>query len=167
MVNDLPVNVSPSRARQPLGGSPPVSAYFLDDNVYNRENDAFWVRGESRADIMLRAPIVTETRADKEVSRPLRIPRMEVHLETGPKANRVIVASDVETRVIDMAPSTQQTFVIEMPYGLPYRPDPRFPTNYVYNLSIESESGFIPLFENGTRDNRFLGIFVRLTPLYE
>ncbi len=167
LVNDLPVNVSPTRARQPLGGTPPVSAYFLDDNAYNRENDAFWVRGESRADIMLRAPIVTETRAEKEVSRPLRIPRMEVHLETGPRANRVTVASDVETRVIDMAPSTQQTFVIEMPYGLPYRPDPRFPTNYVYNLSIESESGFIPLFENGTRDNRFLGIFVRLTPLYE
>jgi hypothetical protein len=167
LVNDLPVNVSPTRARQPLGGTPPVLAYFLDDNAYNRENDAFWVRGESRADIMLRAPIVTETRGEGDVSRPLRIPRMQVQLESGPRPNRVVVSSDVETRVVEMAPSTQQTFVLEMPYGLPYRPDPRFPTNYVYNLSIESESGFIPLFENGTRDNRFLGIFVRLTPLYE
>ncbi|MGE3190526.1 MAG: hypothetical protein AB7N90_12650, partial [Vicinamibacterales bacterium] len=31
LVNDLPVNVSPSRSRQPLGGTPPVSANFLDD----------------------------------------------------------------------------------------------------------------------------------------
>ena len=65
MVNDLPVNVSPSRSRQPLGGTPPVSAYFIDDNVYNREGDAFWVRGESRADILLRAPIVTEADAPR------------------------------------------------------------------------------------------------------
>ena len=54
-----------------------------------------------------------------------------------------------------------------MPRGLPYRPDPRFPTNFVYNLSIESATGFIPLFENGSRDNRFLGVFVRLVPVYE
>jgi hypothetical protein len=66
-----------------------------------------------------------------------------------------------------MAASTRQSFVISMPPGLPYRPDPRFPTNFVYNLSIESESGFIPLFDTGQRDNRFLGIYVRLIPVYE
>jgi hypothetical protein len=54
-----------------------------------------------------------------------------------------------------------------MPRGLPYRPDPRFPINYVYTLSIESATGFIPLFQSGTRDNRFLGVYVRLVPLYE
>ncbi len=31
--------------RQPLGGTPPIFAYFIDDNIYNREGDAFWVRG--------------------------------------------------------------------------------------------------------------------------
>jgi hypothetical protein len=167
LVNDLPVNVSPSRSRQPLGGQPPVSAYFLDDNAYNREGDAFWVRGESRADLMLRAPIVTETGPSGEMNRPLRISRMEVRLETGPVANRVVVSSDAETRVVEMEPSTQQTFVIDMPWGLPYRPDPRFPTNYVYTLSIESRTGFVPLFATAARDNRFLGIYVRLVPLYE
>jgi len=34
-------------------------------------------------------------------------------------------------------------------------------------LSIESSSGFIPLFQTGARDPRFLGVFVRLVPLYE
>ena len=38
---------------------------------------------------------------------------------------------------------------------------------YVYALSIESTEGFIPLFDTASRDNRFLGVFVRLTPLYE
>ncbi len=43
MVNDLPVNTSRDRTRQPLGGTPPMLAYFIDDNVYNREGNAFWV----------------------------------------------------------------------------------------------------------------------------
>jgi hypothetical protein len=116
---------------------------------------------------MLRAPIVTEQTATGEASRPLRVARLDVWLETGPRPNRVTVASDAETGTIDMLPSTQQQFSLSMPPGLPYRPDPRFPTNFVYNLSIESATGFIPLFENGTRDNRFLGVFVRLTPIYE
>ena len=60
MVNDLPVNVKPERIRQPLGGTPPIFAYFIDDNIYNREGDAFWVKGESSADILLRAPIEPE-----------------------------------------------------------------------------------------------------------
>lgn len=166
LVNDLPVGVSPSRARQPLAGQPPMLAYFLDDNAYNREGDRFWVRGESRADLLLRAPIVSDVTPEGERQRALSIPRMEVHLETGPMPNRVTVASGWETRVIDMPASSSQTFLIEMPPGLPYRPDPRYPTNYVYNLSIESETGFIPLFDGGSRDNRFLGIFVRLVPLY-
>ena len=34
-------------------------------------------------------------------------------------------------------------------------------------MSIESATGFIPLFETGGRDNRFLGIRVKMTPLYE
>ena len=164
---NLPVNVSPSRSRQPLGGTPPVSAYFLDDNAYNRENDAFWVRGESRADLMLRAPVVTEQTPNGETNRPLRIARLELQLETGPRPNRVVISSDAETRSVDLLPSTQQTVVLQMPRGVPYRPDPRFPTNFVYNLSIESASGFIPLFETGSRDNRFLGVFVRLVPIYE
>ncbi|MGH9383639.1 MAG: hypothetical protein ACRD2N_05065 [Vicinamibacterales bacterium] len=166
LVNDLPVNVSPGRTRQPLGGAPPVFAYFLDDNIYNREGDAFWVRGQSRGDLLLRAPIAIETVAEVP-ARSLRIGRLEVHLETGPVANRVTVTSDAETRVVDMAASTQQSFVLQMPRGLPYRYNPEFPTNYVYNLSIESEGGFIPFFHNGANDTRYLGVMVRLVPIYE
>jgi hypothetical protein len=37
----------------------------------------------------------------------------------------------------------------------------------VYVISIGSESGFIPLFQSNVKDNRFLGVFVRLVPIYE
>jgi hypothetical protein len=92
---------------------------------------------------------------------------MEVHLETGPEPNRVRLGTGAETRLVELAASSRESLTIEMPPGLPYRPDPRFPTNYVYTISIASETGFIPLFRTGARDNRFLGIFVRLVPLYE
>ena len=167
LVNDLPVNVTPTRTRQPLGGTPPVLAYFIDDNVYGREGDAFWVRGESTADVMLRAPIDIETTAPVSVNRSLRIDRLEVHLETGPKNSRTRVSTGGESRILDMAAGTRQVFSIAMPAGVPYRPDPRFPTNYVYMISISSSSGFVPMFEDGARDSRFLGVMVRIIPHYE
>lgn len=166
LINDLPVNVSPSRTRQPLGGTPPVLAYFLDDNIYNREGDRFWVRGESTADLILRAPIDIETAAEVTANRSLRIDRLEVTLETGPRPNRVTINTGGDVRVVEMPPSSQQSFTVEMPAGVPYRPDPRYPTNYVYSLSITNTTGFVPLFENGARDNRFLGVMVRLVPQY-
>lgn len=167
LVNDLPVNVSPSRSRQPLGGTPPVSAYFMDDNAYNREGDAFWVRGESRADVMLRAPVQSTPAAGGNQLRPLRIPRMEIRLETGPKPNRVTVRTGAASQTIDIPASDARTLVVPMGEGLAYKPYPDNPTNYVYAISIESATGFIPLFETGGRDNRVLGIFVKMTPLYE
>jgi hypothetical protein len=167
MVNDLPVNVTPSRRRQPLGGNPPMLAYFIDDNAYAREGDAFWVKGESTTDVLLRAPIEIEAElAGVRAPQSLHIEKLTVILETGPKPNRVTVDTGSQERVIDMAPSSQQTFELEMTHGLPYKYHPDFPTNYVYMVSISSSSGFVPMFENGAQDSRFLGVMVRLIPTY-
>ena len=168
MVNDLPINTGPStRFRHPLGGTPPVLAYFIDDNVYNRENDAFWVKGESSADIILRARIQPEANvAGVEVSRSLRIAKLTAILETGPRPNRVVISTGGDRKIVDMAPSSQQTVELAMPHGIPYKYDPRFPTNYVYMVSISSSTGFVPMFENGANDSRFLGVMVRLIPTY-
>jgi len=167
MVNDLPINVVPPRIRQPLGGTPPILAYFIDDNVFNREGDAFWVRGESSADILLRARIKNEADvAGVEVARSLRIQKLTAILESGPKANRVVISTGGDRRVIDMAPSSQQTIELAMPHGMPYKYDPRFPTNYTYMVTIASSTGFVPMFENGANDSRFLGVMVRLIPTY-
>jgi hypothetical protein len=166
LLNDLPAGHVSSRSRQPFGGDPPMLAYFLDDGAYNREVDEgdpvpwFWVRGESRADLILRAPVDAS-------GRPLRIPRLEVQLSNGPKPNRVTIQTSAETRTVNLAGSSGQSVIVEMGPGVPYRSDPRFPTNYGYVIYIESESGFIPLFEAGLRDNRYLGVRVRLVPQYQ
>ncbi len=167
MVNDLPVNVRPDRTRQPLGGTPPVLAYFIDDNIYNRERDAFWVKGESTADLLLRAPIAPEAQAaGVQEARSLQIEKLTIILETGPKPNRITVDTGTESRVIDMAASSQQTFDVWMARGVPYKYHPDYPTNYVYMLSLSSATGFVPMFENGANDSRFLGVMVRIIPTY-
>jgi hypothetical protein len=167
MVNDLPINVVPSRIRQPLGGTPPILAYFIDDNAFNREGDAFWVKGESSADILLRARIGNEAAvAGVDVARSLRIDKLTAILETGPKANRVVISTGGDRRIIDMAANSKQTVELTMPHGMPYKYDPRYPTNYVYMVTISSSSGFVPMFETGANDSRFLGVMVRLIPTY-
>jgi len=166
LLNDLPVNLNPSRSKQPLGGVPPIAAYFIDDNAYPREGDKFWVRGESRAEIMLRAPI-DQTTAPGAPVRSLRVARLDVEIETGAVPDRVTVKTGAETQTIEIPAHDRRTINIAMPSGLPYKAFPELPTNYVYLVSIESESGFIPLFTGGGRDARFLGAFVRLVPQYE
>ena len=167
MVNDLPINLQPDRTRQPLGGTPPIFAYFIDDNIFNREVDAFWVKGESTADILLRAPIAPEAQAaGVQEARSLRIEKLTVILETGPRPNRVTVDAGTGPRVVEMAASSQQIFEVAMPRGVPYKYHPDYPTNYVYSLSISSASGFVPMFESGSSDSRFLGVMVRLIPTY-
>lgn len=167
MVNDLPVNLQPDRTRQPLGGTPPVFGYFIDDNIYARERDAFWVKGESTADLLLRAPIAPESQAaGVEEARSLRIEKLTVILETGPRPNRVTLDAGAGRRVIELAASSQQTIELEMPRGVPYKYHPDYPTNYVYSLAIGSSTGFVPMFESGGNDSRFLGVMVRLIPTY-
>jgi hypothetical protein len=167
MVQDLPLNVTPSRRRQPLGGDPPLQAFFIDDNAYAREGDAFWVKGESTTDVLLRAPIELETKvAGVRPPQSLHIEKLTVTLETGPEPNRVTIDTGTEERVIDMAPGTQQTVELEMLHGVPYKYHPDFPTNYVYMVRIASSSGFVPKFENGADDSRFLGVMVRIVPKY-
>jgi hypothetical protein len=167
MVNDLPINVAPNRTRQPLGGTPAMLAYFIDDNIYNREGDAFWVRGESSADLLLRAPISPETdAAGVERAKSLHIVKLTAVLESGPKANRIVISTGGDRRIVDMSPSSQQTIELAMPHGMPYKYDPRYPTNYVYFVTIASSTGFVPMFENGANDSRFLGVMVRLIPTY-
>ena len=167
LLNDLPMNVTPDKVKQPLGGVPPVLAYFLDDNAYPREGNAFWIRGQARAEFLLRAPVVMEQESGRERARALQIRRMEVHLESGAETNRVTVESGAATQVVEIPAHDQRSVTVDLPGGLPYHPDPQFYMNYVYRMAIESESGFIPMFWSGGKDARYLGVFVRLVPVYE
>jgi len=163
LVNDLPVNVTPHRAKQPLAGSPPVLAYFLDDNAYNREGEWFWVRGESRTDLILRAP--ARPHADGAYT-SLAIASLEIEVATGAAAPIVSVETGAER--VRVAPGARGTATVRvaMPEGFPYKAVPGQPLNRVYAISIAASEGFIPMFDEGVRDSRFLGARIRITPRY-
>jgi hypothetical protein len=168
LLNDLPMNVTPHKVKQPLGGVPPVTAYFLDDNAFPREpDDWFWVRGRARAEFMLRAPVVTEVGAAGEATRSLRIRQLEVELETGDEPNRVTVDTGTGRQVVNIPAHDRRSITLAMPAGVPYHLDPQFPMNYIYSMSITSATEFIPMFSSGGRDARNLGVRVRLVPHYD
>lgn len=164
LLNDLPMNVTPAKVRQPLAGTPPISAYFLDDNAYAREGEWFWVRGESTAEIALRAPVRIKEDGTYE---SLRLKHIVVEARAGDMPNEVVVKSATNRSQARLDSQSTATLTLRVGDGLPYKPVPGLPTNYVYLISIRSKTGFFPLFSSGSRDNRFLGTMIRITPAYE
>jgi hypothetical protein len=164
LLNDLPMNVTPTKVRQPLAGTPPISAYFLDDNAYSREGEWFWVRGESTAEIALRAPVRQKADGSYE---SLRLRHIVVEARAGDAANEVVVKTATNRSQARLDAQSTATLTLRVGEGLPYKPVPGLPTNYVYLISIRSKTGFFPLFSSGSRDNRFLGAMIRITPSYE
>jgi hypothetical protein len=163
LLNDLPVSADATRARRSLGGNPTVQAYFMDDNAYPPEGDGFWVRGESRADLLLRAP-ATQTADTRDVS--LRIRALSIEVTNGGAANRVVLSAGWERVRLDLAPGEVRAVQITAGAGVPYKPS-RYPTNFVYALSISSRAGFVPfLHDSSNPDSRYLGALVRVTPIY-
>jgi hypothetical protein len=168
LLNDLPMNNEPPKVRRPLAGDPPIYAYFVDDNIYGPESDAFWVKGESRADVLLRAPVLEERGPNGEIfERPQRLKSAEFELETGPVANRVTIKTGSETQTVDVPASNKRSVTLTFPPGVPYKPMPNLSTNYIYSISIANEAYFIPMFWVPPNDERYLGIRVRIKPTYE
>ncbi|MGI8671853.1 MAG: hypothetical protein ACR2LU_04525, partial [Luteitalea sp.] len=163
LVNDLPVNVTPSRAKQPLAGEPPLLAYFLDDNAYNREGEWFWVRGQARADLILRAPARPHTDG---AFTSLALDAVDVEVATGAAASVVRIVSGAERVEVAPGAGSGQTVRVRMPAGFPYKAVPGQPMNRVYTISIAASDGFVPLFDEGVRDSRYLGARIRLVPVY-
>ena len=96
---DLPMAADRDRSNRRLGGTPPVLAYFPDDNAYNPEGDMFWVKGKSRAEIILRAPVV-DAGSGQFVTKAIRRLRVEIH--NGALPNRVTVSTGRESRTLEM-----------------------------------------------------------------
>ena len=170
LVNDLPVNLTRWRTRQPLLGNPPLLAYFLDDNSYSVEQGGFWLRGRSRSEIIVRAR--TRQRADGS-QESLRIRQLNVEISTGEIGNRVTVETGAEKLEVQLGRYRSQVISVKVPKGFPYRPGVA-PTNYVYLVSVSCISGFpekgsfpMPSFNSNGRGNRFLGALIKITPIYE
>jgi hypothetical protein len=143
LVNDLPINTSPTRVRVPFGRAVRFQLYFLDDNAYGREGDFFWVKGESTAEFLVKA------------ATPLR--QLTLTL-TG-----VATRQDVEVRVgrarhtVTLAPGERKTVTLPLDAGFPYQ------GTRVWHGSVRAGRGFVPMFHDPTTtDHRYLG--VQVTP---
>ncbi len=162
-INDLAVAAHANRARLPVGGDPPLLAYFPDDNVYGLEGDRFWVRGRSRAEIILRTPARV---AEGGRLVPLRLAGLAVDVANGGAANRVVLDVGRGRRAVDLRPFEARRVELEVPFGVPYRPS-RYPTNYAYLLTVTTTTGFVPYLEQPpSLDARYLGAMIKLSPAY-
>ena len=162
-INDLPIAAHANRSRLPLGGDPPVRAYFPDDNVFDLEGGRFWVRGKSRADVILRGPARP---LPDGAATPLHIAHLDIEVSNGGVTNRVTLSAGAGRQVLDLQPFETRQVRLGMPYGVPYKPW-TFPTNYTYVLSITTSDGFVPYLVNRSSiDARFLGAMIKVTPVY-
>jgi hypothetical protein len=147
-VNDLPINTDSSRVRVWFGdnegeGDPGFQIYFLDDKAYGREADkSFWVKGASRAQFLIKT------------DRPMR--RLVLTLSAGPVATRARATLSGRTWDVLLGPGASQQVSFNMPEGFPYQG--RWP---VWVASVSSSSGFVPVFEEGSTDTRYLGVRVK------
>jgi hypothetical protein len=141
LVNELPVNTDPTKARIWFGEQPRFQIYFLDDNAYGRERNSFWVRGASRADLLIKS------------AEPAG--HLIVTVANGPLANRVTVRTGGDRRVVELGPREATQLSVPLGRGFPYL------GRWVWAASLTSERGFVPMFEEGGSDNRFLGVFVK------
>jgi hypothetical protein len=177
LLNDLPINVTPERVRIQLAGEPRITAYFFDDNAYPPEGEWFWVKGGARADLLLRAPVREVAEGGQYVVYegvprryvPYQLRQLKVEVRTGDVANVVTVATGADQQRLELGAHRETVATVRAEAGLPYRAHLDQPTSYVYKVSITSETGFTPIFTqgSGTTDERYLGVLVRLVPMYD
>ena len=144
MVNDLPINLDAPRARVQYG-DPAVLLYFLDHNAWRPEPPGIWVAAGRRADIIVRSgPRIAEA----TVRLLSRVPN-RVELRLGGAVERV-----------ELAPGVPREVTLR-PAGVYAR------RSWAYLLSVTSETGFVPrLVEPGSRDGRYLGVAVQVSPRF-
>ncbi len=159
MVNDLPINTEgPGKVLvwfgdNPGENDPGFQIYFLDDNAYGREADkSFWVKGESRAEFLIKyAPAVPEQARSE---RPVK--QLVLTLSPGPIDTVIKATVSGRTQEIDLKETQRVAFNLDRGFWYQARA-------YVWVVSISSSTGFVPIFSGADRDTRFLGVRVKPT----
>jgi len=143
LVNDLPINTQPNRARVWFGQQRRFQIYFLDDNGYAREGLSFWVRGRSTAEFLVKTVEAASA--------------LELDLASGDAPTTVTVKRGWRSQRVEMAAHATTRVSVPLDDGFPYM------GTRVWNISIRSSAGFVPFFVTpGSQDTRFLG--VQVTP---
>jgi len=148
-INDLPINTNPVRVLQWFGDNPGQNdpgfqIYFVDRNAYQREEDkSFWVKGGSRAEILLKT------------DRPMK--RFVLTLSAGPVPTAVEATVSGRTQRVQLAAGGVQQMFFTLDRGFPYQ------GRLIWEASISSSNGFVPIFYEESEDTRYLGVRVKPT----
>jgi hypothetical protein len=149
LVYDWPINNEADRVRKWFGDNPPdhkdpgFQIYFFDDNAFVDETDkSFWVRGESRAEFLIKT------------DRPMK--RLLLTLTAGPEPVDVTARLARRSQSVSLQPGESRQVAFVMGGGFPYQGI--WP---VWTAAISSSSGFVPIFHGDLKDNRFLGVRVK------
>jgi hypothetical protein len=156
LLNDLPIFTEPEdRNRVWLGdlgqGDVGFLVTFLDDNAFGVEADkSFWTRGESRAELVIKA------------NRPIR--KAIFTLAAGPVPADVTVTIAGRRQSIHLDAGQTEQLAMTMPPGLAYEKE--IQGGRLWTASVSSSSGFTPIFYDASAtDARYLG--VRVKPMLE
>jgi hypothetical protein len=150
-VNDLPIMTNSARVRQWFGDNPGegdygFQIYFLDANAYGREPEeekSFWVKGESRAEILVKV--------DREMK------RLVLNVTAGPVPTEVVAEVSGRSQRVALPAGGKQQLVFSLGPGYPYE------GRWVWTASVSSSTGFVPMFHEASTDTRFLGVRVKPT----
>ncbi len=148
LVYDWPINVDNTRTHVWFGDhpgqhDPGFQIYFFDDNAYlPAEDKAFWVKGESRSEFLIKT------------DRPIRQAILTV--TAGPVATDVRVAVAGRSQRVSLRAGEQQRLLFALPPGFLYQGI--WP---VWTASVSTTRGFVPIFfEADSSDTRYLGVRV-------
>jgi hypothetical protein len=117
-----------------------ASVFFMDERSFP-EPEAFWIGGAGESTVVVQP----DTAVDG----------IRLSLRNAPVANRVTIAAGSWREAFDLGPGEQREVSV-----------PLDRTRQAAAISIASRSGFRPSqVEQGSRDDRFLGVWVRLQNL--
>jgi hypothetical protein len=154
--NDLPINTERATrirwfgddpGRQEGTKDPGFQIYFLDRNGFVEGDKTFWVKGDSRAEFLIKT--------DR------RMKQLVLTLTAGARATTVRARLERRTQEVEIPAGDSRRIAFALGDGFPYmKTDDGLP-RFVWTASISSSDGFVPMFTEGSTDTRFLGVRVR------
>jgi len=122
----------------------PYRIYSIEGNIWGPELGGFWTKGEREARFIMQT-----SQQAKELLIKLRSP-VKQRIKFG-------IADFCCEKEIKIKGRT--SFKLSLPKPFLYK------KSWLYLITIEPQSGYLPSKIEGTKDGRFLGVFVRLTPI--
>jgi hypothetical protein len=141
LLNTLPITTRQDRVRVLFGTNPRFQIYFLDDNAFPREGDGFWLRGDSRADLIIKTV---------DAARTLRLT-----MSGGDAPATIALWAEGQSVGKTLAAGEQGTLELALSRGFPYQ------GARAWYVTLSVAGGFVPLFTQGGQDSRYLGVLVK------